>query len=290
LRNFIFIFLFLASVCSLFAETIKWSGEKTISAPVKFEWGEKLKILPGTKVKFIREGQLKAYKGSIDARSVLFSAEAPLKGKSRFEFKNSQCTFIDCEFKNITTEDKRYHNAFFTSWHGTNIFRDNVIVNCSALEFIRSEKPEVSWNIFKGCQKPLVFFHTRYAIAKNNTFHDCSSSSILLNSAENSLILDNRFFNPEIAIWIYRKSIDNIICGVSVFGGVYAVLLRGLPRRNLIARVYTEKTKTGVRLWNNGPGNVISGFSFNDGVTGIQVIEKHKNFPVKFINSKSLEN
>lgn len=265
---------------TLSAETIEWSGEKVVSSPIKFEWGRNLKIIPGTTVKFTQNGQIISKNVEILAENACFTADAPLSGKSRFQLSGGKIAFISCRFENLVAKDKKFHDAFCAIRCDNCVIKDNVFRNCSALELMLSNKPEVSWNVFDSCAKALVMFHTRYALVKNNTFRDCPIESLRLNSAENSLIMENRFYNPQTAILIYRKSMDNIICANSVFDGDTALCLWELPRRNLIARLYTDKTKVGIVLKNNGPDNIITDFSFNNGKRKVQ--ERGANrFPVE---------
>ncbi len=289
MRKIFSILLILSAGIFVQAETIVWKGEKLISKPVVLAWGKTLKIMPGTKVKFTGNGQLICRrKITLEAEGATFSADKPLRGKSRMLLQDSKSSFVNCRFDNLVTVKKKFHDAAISVMKGSCKFQDNVFTSCSALELMLINDSDVSWNVFTSCTKALVLFHTRNARVVSNTFRNCKSSSLRLNSADTSMILNNRFYNPDIAVMLYRSTEDNIICATSVFGGNCAFQLRALPRRNLIARVYTKNTKFGITLWNNGPGNIVTGFSFNGGNRGVVERKSKFKFPLKLIESGSL--
>jgi hypothetical protein len=67
-----------------------------------------------------------------------------------------------------------------------------------------------------------------------------------------------------------------MICGNSVFGGYSALQIRGLPRRNLIARLIAKNSKIGLWIWGIGPENIISNSEFINCDKGVEFKENPK--------------
>jgi hypothetical protein len=226
---------FLCRGDSVISEDTTWRGKVQIKDKTTVLKKAFLKVAPGTIVSFEGKGHL-ICEGDFESENVTFTADSPLAGKSRMEFLK-RVKLNNCDFKDIITVKKRYHNAACRVFRGKIDIQNCNFINCSAFEIVRTKDSVVKASMFiKPVGTGLVIWHSYKISVKGNQFRGGSKTGInlKLNSADNCIIQENRFFDNGIGIELYGKSCKNKIIANSSFENNFGIMVHGNCSNNLI--------------------------------------------------------
>jgi len=282
MRKLLFIVLLSAPFIKSGAEIVidkntVWEGKIEISDKIELRQKATLKVKPDTEVIFKGGGQL-ICEGAFSAEKALFKADSVATGFSRMEFAGKLDLKNSC-FKNIVTEDKRYHNAFLSVRGGVNI-SSCTFENCSAVELVRTKEASVLDCIFYSpVDNGLVIFHSVSTVIENNVFQGGDKTSVLLklNSAEGTRIKQNRFSGKGIGTYFYGTSKRNILCINSYFDNTKGIEINVTSAENLIfSCLFDGNSQAGIKIM-GGIDNLIRNCVFyNCPASGILIPKFHE--------------
>ncbi len=253
--------IILCTLCfcqTLAAKQVQWDGEIVLDQPMLLERPGQLSIKPGTVITFKDQGRIEAKSIRIDWKNITFQASAPLKEMQRILLRYCDVNITNCQFKQVQTTNKKWHNAFMLMDRCDVEFSHNTLKGCSAVEWMLCQSAMIRQNHFADCARALVLHSARNAVVRGNTFRNCMEESILINSAHNNLIENNRFFdNRGVGVCLYGKADENQIIGNSIFSGKRGIQVGG-SRNKLISNLIKQTTEIGIRIDKPGVDNMLT--------------------------------
>ena len=220
------------------AADVVWSGEKTVDEPVQI-CGSSLRIEPGSRITFVRDGRLWIEDGSMKASNAEFLSQETLTNSFRITVQNGRVALADCRFAGLKTfEPSKSRAAFIHGFLYCQFGHDSKVehcdfIDCSPVMFLNSSRVKLLRNLAVRCDYVFSFLNCVECRVDWNEFFNCATA-VKVNGTQLSDFFSNRFTDCEIGVLVYHCR-ENRFMGNAFFGGREGMQLWELGRGGLFA-------------------------------------------------------